>query len=76
MRILQDPFLASYHLKVLGSLMFTFKVCVAKWSDFFFLFCCIFLLIFCVFEILFFLTAVNLPDVDIIIFITLFVLQD
>jgi len=27
MRILRDPSLASYHLKVVGSLMFIFKVC-------------------------------------------------
>lgn len=36
MRILRDPSLASYHLKVVGSLMFIFKVCVAQ--DYFFIF--------------------------------------
>lgn len=30
MRILRDPSLASYHLKVVGSLMFIFKVCLNK----------------------------------------------
>uniref|UniRef100_A0A7N2LYV8 Uncharacterized protein n=1 Tax=Quercus lobata TaxID=97700 RepID=A0A7N2LYV8_QUELO len=30
MRILWDPSLASYHLKVVGSLMFTFKLCISS----------------------------------------------
>ena len=35
MRILRDPSLASYHLKVVGSLMFIFKVGVAQKCVFF-----------------------------------------
>jgi hypothetical protein len=53
MRILRDPSLASYHLKVVGSLMFIFKVGVAQVCVFSFYF---------VFDI-FFGTVINLPDV-------------
>ena len=48
MRILRDPSLASYHLKVVGSLMFIFKVCSIKDACIGLSFFSFFPLVFCV----------------------------
>lgn len=61
MRILRDPSLASYHLKVVGSLMFIFKVCLAQGKCLFFVFFHLFCIIYSHFLYTdFFVTVIDL----------------